>query len=253
MCHRGVTCHFLPCSRETGWARETEQMNRNQERVHGAGRRARATTYRRSGGLALLAGAAALALAGCGGSKSPSVANIATTTSSSAAGSTNGTVGGASSGSPPSQAQLQGDPLKYSECMRSNGVPNFPDPTAGGGFLFRASAGIDPSSPAFKAAQAKCQKLMPRGGPPGPGTATHPSAQALAQMVKVAECMRRHGISDFPDPRTSVPSNPFPAGSPGGVISDIDGVILVFPATIDTRSPLFTRAAAACGFPLHNH
>jgi len=94
---------------------------------------------------------------------------------------------------------------------------------------------------------------MPGGGPPGPGSTTHPSAQALAQMVKVAQCMRRHGVPDFPDPRTSVPSNPFPAGSTGGVISDIDGVILVFPAALDEQAPLFTRAAAACQFPLHNH
>jgi len=227
-------------------------MNHNQERVHSAGRRGRATTYRRSGGLALLAAAATIALAACAGSKSPSIANIATTTSSSAAGSTNATSGGASSGSPPSQTQLQHDSLNYAQCMRANGVPNFPDPKAGGGLFFQAGAGIDPSSPAFEAAQAKCKKLLPNGGPPAPGTPTHPSAQALAQMVQVAQCMRRHGISDFPDPTTSVPSNPFPAGS-AGVISDIDGVILVFPATLDTRSPLFTRAAAACQFPLHNH
>jgi hypothetical protein len=133
--------------------------------------------------------------------------------------------------------------------MRSNGIPNFPDPTPGGGLFFQRGAGIDPSSPAFKAAQAKCRKLLPGGGPPGPGTQTNPSPQALAQMVKVAQCMRRHGISNFPDPRTSVPSNL--AGA--RMISIIDGVVLVFPATIDEQSPLFTRAAAACNFPLHNH
>jgi hypothetical protein len=72
-------------------------------------------------------------------------------------------------------------------------------------------------------------------------------------MVKVAQCMRRHGVPDFPDPRTSVPSNPFPVDSTGGVISDIDGVILVFPATVDEQSPSFTRAAATCQFSLHNH
>jgi hypothetical protein len=71
-------------------------------------------------------------------------------------------------------------------------------------------------------------------------------------MVTVAQCMRRHGVSDFPDPRTSVPANPFPAGTTG-VISDIDGVILVFPAEIDTSSPAFAHAAKACAFPLHNH
>ncbi len=226
-------------------------MNGNEERSMGAGRRDRPTTYRRSSGLAVIAAAAAIVLSGCGGTKSPSIANIATTSSGAATATTasNGAVG---SGSPPSQTQLQQDGLGYSQCMRANGVPNFPDPKAGGGFSFQAGAGIDPSSPAFKAAQTKCKKLLPSGGPAGPGTTTHPSEQALAQLVKAALCMRRHGVSDFPDPRTSVPSNPFPAGSPG-VISDIEGVILVFPPTLDTQSPAFTRAAAACKFPLHNH
>ena len=132
--------------------------------------------------------------------------------------------------------------------MRSSGVPNFPDPTAGGGFLFHTGAGIDPSSPAFKAAQAKCHKLLPAGGPP---SRTNPSPQTLARFLKVARCMRTHGIPAFPDPRTSVPSNPF--GSGAGVISDIEGVILIFPSAIDQQSPAFTRAAAACAFPLHNH
>jgi hypothetical protein len=62
--------------------------------------------------------------------------------------------------------------------------------------------------------------------------------------------MRRHGVANFPDPRTSVPTNPLPGN---GMISDRDGVILVFPATIDMQSPLFTHAAAACGFQLTNH
>jgi len=135
--------------------------------------------------------------------------------------------------------------------MRANGVPNFPDPKAGGGFVFQTGTGVNPSSPVFEAAQAKCQKLVPSG--PRPGAQTHPSPQALTQMVNVAECMRRHGIYNFPDPRTSVPSNPRAAVGGNGVISDIDGVILVFPGTIDEQSPAFTRAAAVCKFPLHNH
>lgn len=191
--------------------------------------------------------------AGCGGSKAPSIASIGTTTSSSAAGSTNTPSGGTgSSSSPASPTQLQQDALSYAQCMRANGLPNFPDPQSGGGFLFQAGAGIDPSSPAFKAARTKCQKLLPTVGL-APGSTTHPTAQWLAHMVKIAQCMRRHGVPGFPDPGTSVPSNLFPAGSPGGVISDIEGAILVFPATLDTQSPLFTRAAAACQFPLHNH
>jgi hypothetical protein len=38
-----------------------------------------------------------------------------------------------------------------------------------------------------------------------------------------------------------------------GVISDIDGVILVFPSTLDEQSPELVPAAAACGFEPHNH
>jgi len=144
---------------------------------------------------------------------------------------------------------LQRESLKYAECMRANGLPNFPDPGAGGGFEIPQGSGIDPSSPAFKTAQAKCEKLTPGLAL---GSTTHPSAQWLAQMVKAAQCMRRHGISGFPDPTTSIPSNPFPSGG-GGVISDIEGAVFVFPASLDMQSPLFTQAANSCGFPLHNH
>jgi hypothetical protein len=206
--------------------------------------------YRQTAALALLATAAAVALAGCGGAKAPSVANLATTTSSSAASKTTPT-GTSGRGASETPAQLQQSALKFSQCMRSHGVPNFPDPSPGGGFVFQAGSGLNPSSPAVKSAQAKCQKYM-GGGPPGPGTVTHPTAQWLAQMVKAAACMRRHGYPDFPDPRTSVPANPF--GSSGaGVISDIDGVIFIFPSSTDTTSPRFYRAADSCKFPDHDH
>jgi hypothetical protein len=182
---------------------------------------------------------------GCGGSKSPAIANLGTTSSS----TTNS--GSGATGSRPTEAQMEQDALKYSECMRSSGVPNYPDPKASGGFVLQAGSGIDPSSPTFQAAEKKCSKLLPGGGPPAPGTETHPSAQALAQMVKAARCMRAHGVPDFPDPATKV--TPLPRGSGGGVISDIDGVILEFPDSIDMQSSAFVRAAAVCKFPLHNH
>ena len=185
----------------------------------------------------------ALALAGCGGSLEPRPSPISPSAKERPASASPG--GGGSS--PESPASLQQEAIAYAKCMRSNGVPNFPDPNAGGGFLFHASAGIDPSSPAFKAAQAKCRSSCRAAAPARPT----PSPQTLAQFLKIARCMRQHGVSDFPDPRTSVPSNPF--GSAARVISDIEGVILVFPSTIDQQSPAFTRAAAACAFPLHNH
>ena len=191
--------------------------------------------------------ALALLASGCGGSKAPSVANLGTTTTAASSGSPAST-GAGSSGSTAPGVGLASAALAYAKCMRSSGVPNFPDPSANGGF--QLSAGTDPSSPAFQTTRAKCQKLLPGGGPPAPGSSTHPSVQAMAQMLEVSRCMRRHGIAGFPDPTTSVPSK---LGGIGGVVSDRDGVIFLFPATLDMRSPLFLHAAAACGFRLTNH
>jgi hypothetical protein len=97
------------------------------------------------------------------------------------------------------------------------------------------------SSPAFKAAQAKCQGLMPGGGPPGSGSP--PSAQTLAHLLKVSQCMRTHGVFAFPDPMTSGPSRS--RGSANGVAIDREGAIFALSATI-MHSPAFKQAAATC-------
>jgi hypothetical protein len=144
----------------------------------------------------------------------------------------------------PSPSSLHEAALAFSQCMRSHGVTNFPDPSSGGGGLriqIGPNSGVNPSSPAFKSAQASCRKLLPGGGP-GSG---HPSAQDKAQMLQLSECMRRHGITDFPDPTLSPPSSP--AGY--SAVMDRNGVALAIPNTIDTQSPAFKQAAAACKFP----
>jgi hypothetical protein len=68
----------------------------------------------------------------------------------------------------------------------------------------------------------------------------------MTKLLKVAQCMHQHGVPQFPDPRTSMPSFISPGG-PGGGITDYEGAILVFPATIDRQSPAYKSAAAACG------
>jgi len=193
-------------------------------------------------------------VAGCGGSSpnpaATTVAGASTQASRTAgtgplttAGSSAATSQGATTSAP--TAPASGDPgLAFAECMRANGVPNFPDPSPGRGLIFREDPGVDLSSPAARAAQAKCRKLLP-GGPPGPGSTTHPSAQTLAKLLRIAVCMREHGISQFPDPRTSVPSNP--AGYIE--ITDFDGAILLFPSTINLQSPAYRHDLAACGAP----
>lgn len=129
--------------------------------------------------------------------------------------------------------------LPFAVCMRSHGVPNYPDPRPGGGGI-QLGSGVNPSSPSFKAAQAQCRKLMPGGGP----SSGRPSAQAKAQMLQISECMRRHGISQFPDPTLTPPSSQ--AGY--SAVVDRGGVALAIPNTIDVASPAFKQAARACGF-----
>ena len=81
-------------------------------------------------------------------------------------------------------------------------------------------------------------------GLPGPGATTHPSAQTMAYWRVVAQCMRRHGVSGFPDPTTSFPRRrPFL-----GVVSDRNGAILAIPDTVNMESPAFRQTAITCGF-----
>lgn len=129
--------------------------------------------------------------------------------------------------------------LDFAKCMRSHGVPKFPDPRSGGrGFQFDTSA-INPQSPAFQSAQQACRHLLPGGGP-GSG---RPSAQAHAQLLQISTCMRQHGISAFPDPQSGPPpSNP--AGY--SAIIGRGGYFLAIPSSIDTNSPAFKHAATAC-------
>ena len=51
--------------------------------------------------------------------------------------------------------------LKYSLCMRSHGVTNFPEPNSQG--LFTGGAGINPNSPTFMSAMGACQRYLPAG------------------------------------------------------------------------------------------
>ena len=58
------------------------------------------------------------------------------------------------------------DYLEAAACMRSHGVPDFPDPTfQGDSVTFNSQTPIDTNSPAYESALATCQKLIPAGLP----------------------------------------------------------------------------------------
>lgn len=124
-----------------------------------------------------------MALAGCGGGAPASgVASVATTTKSSSAGA---------------KAQTKGF-LAYASCMRSHGVPSFPDPTSGEGSSKEAviKAFKEVSNSRVLAAQTACQHLQPNGGQPSKAEV----GQHIGAMLAFARCMRAHGITNFPDP-----------------------------------------------------
>ena len=140
-----------------------------------------------------------------------------------------------------SASNLEAAGISFADCMRSHGVPNFPDPiTSGGGshISIKSSSGINPASPSFQAAQKVCGKLLPGGGP-GSGK---PSAATEAQMLAISDCMRAHGVSGFPDPTTTPPSSP--AGYSG--VLERNGVSFAIPTTIDLQSPAVRQAASVC-------
>lgn len=123
--------------------------------------------------------------------------------------------------------------LAFARCMRSHGVPNFPDPTPGHGVQIGAGSGVDPSSPAFQSAQKTCNKLLPGGGP---GSAPPPSASDTRAALAWARCIRKHGVPNFPDPSSSAHA---------GLV--FRGIVFPIGPGFNPQSPAFKQAQAACG------
>ncbi len=126
-----------------------------------------------------------------GGSKSMTVpiAGSQPTTTAALAG------GSASSGQTPfAEAEA------YSQCMRSHGVLNFPDPvlTPSGGYGYR-TPGINPNAAAFQGALQACKAL------PSPWQSTGKQLSPAQQQAWLswAKCIRAHGVPNLPDPTFS--------------------------------------------------
>jgi hypothetical protein len=167
--------------------------------------------------IALIGTGCALAIGACGGSGNPSSA-VATGGSSQSA-----------------------TMVKFSACMRSPGVPGFPDPTTSqgpnsfgiDGYSFSLPSNLNLQSPAYEAADKQCGSLI--GG--SSSTPRNPAVLAKAREAAIAraQCMREHGVPSFPDPILS--------GNAQGITARSGG------PGINPRSPAFQHAAAACQHP----
>jgi hypothetical protein len=93
--------------------------------------------------------------------------------------------------------------VKFAQCMRANGVSQFPDPDASGALTIDGvvnGSSLDPNSAAFQQAISACKDLEPAGfmGP-------QRSPQQQEAALKFAQCIRDNGVPDFPDP---IPDGP---------------------------------------------
>jgi hypothetical protein len=121
--------------------------------------------------------------------------------------------------------------LEYTSCMRSHGLPNFPDPNSDGTFSGLAQQGIGPNSPQFQKANAACQSLY------GPAQNSSQQAQAAATDLKYSVCMRSHGDVGFPDPDSQGGFSGGGSNSGGGSSSS---------SAEDPDNPVFQAANKKC-------
>jgi hypothetical protein len=110
-----------------------------------------------------------------------------------------GGVATAANGTPkPSNSAAGSEPdrdmsLKFSKCMREQGLDWFPDPRADGRMELALPQGVDPAT--VDKAQQQCKQFLPNGGEPPELT-----AEEIEKNRQLAKCMRENGVPDFPDP-----------------------------------------------------
>jgi hypothetical protein len=141
-------------------------------------------TYTGRARVATVAVIAMIAFVGACGSRAP------------AATSTGGT-------GPGNTASNVGQGVKFSQCMRANGVSAFPDPDASGLLTIDGvvnGSSLNPNAPAFQRALGACKNLEPSGF-----MGTGRTAQQQEAALKFAQCMRANGVSDFADPTPDGP------------------------------------------------
>jgi len=90
----------------------------------------------------------------------------------------------------------------YAVCMRTHGVPNFPDPhvsvSPGHAAVGFAVTPSQTGSPRFKSADKACAGILP--APASPAQQRAEQQARKRGLLAFARCARAHGLSGFPDP-----------------------------------------------------
>ena len=143
----------------------------------------------------------------------------------------NGKVGDASAG--------QKQAVKFAECMRDNGVSEFPDPDASEGLTIDGvlnGSSLDPNSATWQNAITACEDLEP----PGFTGDKEVTADEQDARLEFAQCIRDNGVKDFPDPAKGEPlvdTNRIPS-------SAREGGMTILNAAMQTCGDFAARAGA---------
>jgi hypothetical protein len=128
-----------------------------------------------------LAGLIGLLSAGCGSNASSESGTPGTRTTSSGAAN---------------KLTAQEKAVKFAECRRANGVPHFPDPDSKG----ESNFGVDVTREVWLKAIDACKALKPPGA-----LSSKRSPKEQSASLRFAQCVRDHGVKDFPDPVNGEP------------------------------------------------
>ena len=131
----------------------------------------------------------------------------------------------AACGGGPAKSGASTGALAFARCMRSNGVPQYPDPNAQGRLVKESLVQLGVSGRRFQSADGACRHLLPNGGS-APSPAHEQQVRALS--LRFSQCVRAHGVPSFPDPDST------------GRIPDPASV------GIDQGSPKFEAANSSC-------
>jgi hypothetical protein len=102
----------------------------------------------------------------------------------------NGASTGASAAASLSSEEIQQRAIKFAQCMREQGI-DMPDPSADDVRVDDNAVNQDKMNAATEA----CRQYMPSGG-----ELRKPSTEEIENSRKFSQCMREHGLANFPDP-----------------------------------------------------
>jgi hypothetical protein len=135
--------------------------------------------------------------------------------------------GSGGSGGGNTTAANQEKAVKFAQCMRENGVSEFPDPDASGNLTIDGvlnGSGIDSNAPTWQEAIDACKDLQPPGFTGG----GERSAGEQEAALRFAQCIRENGVEDFPDPAAGQPlvdTNRIPSANTAGGMSILNAAM----------------------------